>query len=61
MNYRKNLESEQHNKRKQKMQDYSQKRKKTAKANLKIKLFKLLINSTTYVFCVNDAFIEGQF
>ena len=43
------------------MQDYSQKRKKTAKANLKIKLFKLLINSTTYVFCVSDAFIEGQF
>ena len=43
------------------MQDYSQKRMKTAKANLKIKLFKVLINSTTYVFCVNDAFIEGQF
>ena len=41
LHYQKNLESEQHSKRKQKMQYYPQKRRKTAKANLKIKQFKL--------------------
>ena len=35
-NYHKNLGSEQHNKWKLKMQDYSQNRTKIAKANLKI-------------------------
>ena len=41
LHYQKNLESEQHSKRKQKMLYYPQKRRKTAKANLKIKQFKL--------------------
>ena len=35
-NYHKNLDSEQHNKWKRKMQDYSQNTTKIAKANLKI-------------------------
>ena len=39
LHYQKNLESEQHSKRK--MKHYPQKRRKTAKANLKIKQFKL--------------------
>ena len=52
LNYQKNLGSEQHNKRKQKMQHYSQKRRKIAKANLKIKQFKLLIKEGPYYICV---------
>ena len=43
LNSQKNLGIEQHNKRKQKMQDYSQKRRKIAKPNLKIHQFKFLI------------------
>ena len=52
LNYHKNLGSEQHNKRKQKMQDYSRKRTKIAEANLKIQQFKLLIKEGPYYICV---------
>ena len=52
LNDQKNLGSEQYNKRNQEMQHYSQKRRKTAKANLKIKQFKLLIKEGSFYICV---------
>ena len=52
LNYQENLGSEQHDKGKQKMQDYSQKRRKIAEANLKIQQFKLLIKEGPYYICV---------
>ena len=51
LNYQKNLGSEKHNKRKQKTQGYSQKSRKIAKANSKIKQFKLLIKDEPYYIC----------
>ena len=52
LNYQKHLGSEQHNKQKQKMQHYSQKRRKITESNLKIKQFKLLIKEGAYYVCV---------
>ena len=50
--YEKNLGIEQHNKQKQKMKDYSQRRTKIAKTNLKIKQCKLLIEEGPYYIFV---------
>ena len=50
LNYQKNLGSEQHNIRKEKMQDYSQKKRKITKANLKIQQFKLHMCFVSLVF-----------
>ena len=52
LNYQKNLGSEQHNIEKQKMQDYSQKRRKIVKVNLKTQQLKLLIKEGQYYICV---------
>ena len=52
LNYQKNLGSEQHNIEKQKMQDYSQKRRKIVKVNLKTQQLKFLIKEGPYYICV---------